>query len=73
MRVFYLDTGLRSDVGHHANYCRYIVSELRRRNIETYVFAHREITSALRCGFQAVPHFHVDTYAPYGPWVGWRG
>lgn len=73
MRIFYVDPGLRTDVGHHANYCRYIVGELRARGIETPVFAHRNIEPALQAELAAVPHFRVDTYAESDgdPICGW--
>jgi glycosyltransferase involved in cell wall biosynthesis len=73
MRVVYLDPGLRTDVGHHANYCRYIVGELRARGIETPVFAHRNVEPALQAEFAAMPHFRVDTYAESDgdPICGW--
>ena len=73
MHFFYVDPGLRSDVGHHANYCRYIVGELRSRGIETLVFAHRNVEQALQSELGAVPHFRIDTYAHSDgdPICGW--
>ena len=73
MRILYLDPGLRSDVGHHANYCRYIAGELRARGIETPVFAHRDIEPALRAELGAAAHFRIDTYASSDgdPICGW--
>lgn len=73
MRVFYLDPGLRDDVGHHANYCRYIVGELRGRGVETLVFAHRDVSPVLQAEFSATPHFRTYTYTLYTSWDGWRG
>jgi glycosyltransferase involved in cell wall biosynthesis len=74
MRVFYLDPGLHDSVGHHANYCRYIAGELRRRGIETLAFAHEELPPALQAECGAVPLFRVYTYTnndddPYCPWL----
>ena len=73
MRIFYLDPGLRGDVGHHANYCRYIAGELRARGIETRVFAHRDLEPSLQAELGAVPLFRVDTYAwsDGDPVCGW--
>ena len=62
MRFLYLDPGLSHDVGHHANYCRYIVGELRARGIEALVFAYHEIAPALQAEFGATPHFRAYTY-----------
>src|SRR5271169_3688684 len=63
MRFFYLDPGLQDDVGHHANYCRYIVGELRTRGVETLVFAPLWVDPAQRSQLGAIPHFRVYTYA----------
>ena len=62
MRFLYLDPGLCHDVGHHANYCRYIVGELRARGIETLVFGYHEIAPALQAELGATPHFRAYTY-----------
>jgi hypothetical protein len=72
MRVFYLDPGLKGDVGHHANYCRYIVGELRARGIETGVFGYEAMDSALQSELGAIPHFRVYTYLmDDDPAAGW--
>jgi len=71
MRFFYLDPGLRNDVGHHANYCRYIVGELRRRGVETLVFGHRDVSPSLQAELGATPHFGVYTYTRYSGWGAW--
>jgi len=73
MRFFYLDPGLRDDVGHHANYCRYIVGELKSRGTEVLVFGHREMSPSLQAELGATAHFRVYTYEPYAVWRGWRG
>jgi glycosyltransferase involved in cell wall biosynthesis len=62
MRVFYLDPALLDDVGHHGNYCRYIVGELRGRGIETLVFGHERLPGALQAPLRAAAHFRVSTY-----------
>ncbi|HXP76990.1 MAG TPA: glycosyltransferase family 1 protein [Stellaceae bacterium] len=74
MRAFYLDPGLHDDVGHHANYCRYIVDEFRSRGVETLVFGHHELPPALQSELGAAPHFRVYTYTnndddPFCPWL----
>lgn len=74
MRVFYIDPGLHDVVGHHANYCRYIVGEFRGRGAETLVFGHRELPPALQSELGAAPHFRVYTYTnndddPFCPWL----
>jgi len=73
MRILYLDSGLRGDVGHHANYCRYIVGELRARGIETALFAYRGLEPSLQFELGAVPHFRVYTYVESDgdPICGW--
>ena len=73
MRFFYLDPGLQNDVGHHANYCRYIVGELRARGVETLVFAALRVKSALLSELGAIPHFRVRTYVESDgdPVCGW--
>ena len=73
LRGLYLDTGLHDDIGHHANYCRYIVRALRGRAIETSVFAHRSVSATLRDELGARPHFRVHTYAEgdRDPICGW--
>jgi len=62
MRFFYLDPGLRDDMGHHANYCRYIVGELRARGVETMVFGHNEVAPAHQTELGVAPHFRAYTY-----------
>ncbi len=73
MRFWYLDPGLRNNVGHHANYCRYIVGELRARGIETIVFGCDSIDGELRSETGANPHFRAWTYirSDPDPICGW--
>jgi hypothetical protein len=73
MRFFYFDPALRNDVGHHANYCRYIVGELRARGIETLVFGRRTVVPALQAELGVVPRFRYHTYAKVDPdpFAGW--
>ncbi len=65
MRFFYLDTGLRGDLGHHGNACKVIVEALARRGIRARVFASREVTSKLQRTLGARPHFRFHTYGAY--------
>jgi hypothetical protein len=73
MRCFYLDPGLRGDLGHHANFCRYISGALRRRGIETAVFGHIGMSPALCQEFGAQPHFRTHSYqdSDGDPISGW--
>jgi hypothetical protein len=73
MRFFYLDPGLHDEVGHHANYCRYIAGELRSRGIETLVFGHQEVPPVLQTELGATPHFRAYTYtnSDGDPFCGW--
>src|SRR5579862_3071928 len=74
MRFFYLDPGLHDDVGHHANYCRSVVGELRSRGIETLVFGHRGLAPWLQAELGASAHFRAYTYTntdddPFCSWL----
>src|SRR5262249_3065375 len=74
MRVFYLDPALLDDVGHHANYCRYIARELRGRGVETRVFGHEHLPASLQAELGATAHFRVSTYMycdddPFCAWL----
>jgi hypothetical protein len=62
MQCFYLDPGLRDDVGHHANFCREIMGAFRRRGIESRLFSHDGITPVLSEELAAAPWFRVFTY-----------
>lgn len=72
-RVLYLDPGLYNDIGHHANYCRYIVGELRGRGVPTAVLAHRQILPALASELGAEPFFRAYPYlkVDHDPISGW--
>jgi len=67
VRVFYLDPGLRNELGHHANWCRAIAGELRRRGIETKVYAFAEVVPALRAELEAIGHFRYFPYRHFDP------
>ncbi len=73
MRFFYLDPGLQNDVGHHANSCRVITSEMRRRGIEVIVASSVNITPVLKHELGAWPLFSFYTYRTGNgePIAGW--
>src|SRR5690349_12784121 len=73
MRFFYLDPGLFSNVGHHANTCRVVTAELRRRGIDTFIAASVRISPELQAELHATPLFSFYTYAIKGndPVSGW--
>lgn len=62
MRVFYLDAGLRDDLGHHAQSCREISKALRARGIDVRVFSLRDILPSLKDELRATPTFRIRTY-----------
>jgi glycosyltransferase involved in cell wall biosynthesis len=62
MRVFYADTGLTHDLGHHANSCRLMTAEWRARGCEVMVAAAGNVSAALQAELGANPHFRVHTY-----------
>jgi glycosyltransferase involved in cell wall biosynthesis len=73
MRVFYLDPGLCTRMGHHAARCSLIVAELRARGIETRVLGHVDIDPGIRAELDAQPHFRHLTYwqSDGDPLCGW--
>jgi glycosyltransferase involved in cell wall biosynthesis len=62
MRVFYADTGLTHDLGHHANACRLMTAEWRARGCEVMVAAAGNVSPSLQGELGANPHFRVHTY-----------
>ncbi len=62
MKFIYLDTGLVSELGHHANFCRGVVQELRARRQSVEVFGHERISKALQVELGARPFFRRYTY-----------
>jgi hypothetical protein len=72
-KLIYADPGLRDGLGHNANHCRHIATELRRRGLEVQILAHRDIDPGLQSELGAVPHFRHFTYlAPDDdPVCGW--
>jgi glycosyltransferase involved in cell wall biosynthesis len=73
MNLVYVDAGLRSNLGHHANSCRHIVKEMRARNIPTAVLASSDVEESLRSELAAIPWFRCQTYGRYDqdPVCGW--
>jgi hypothetical protein len=73
MRVVYVDTGMASEVGHHANACRLIVGALRRLGHDVTVAGWLGLDAALRDEFQARLHFRHNTYrgSDGDPLCGW--
>jgi hypothetical protein len=73
MRLFFCDPGLISDLGHHAESCRAIVGEARRRGIATHIFAAANVDRKLQAEFGAQPHFRVSPYSKSDgdPICGW--
>lgn len=68
-RACYIDAALLSNVGHHANACRHITSELRHRGIEVDILANALVESSLIMELGANPVFRHN---PYGRITGRR-
>jgi hypothetical protein len=62
--VCYIDASLRTNVGHHANSCRHIVGELRRRNLIVDVYGNRALRGRLARDLGAKPFFRHAVYDP---------
>jgi glycosyltransferase involved in cell wall biosynthesis len=58
-RFFYADPGLCDNLGHHANNCRFIAGEARRRGLDVNVLSFAEIDPALRTELGAIPFFRA--------------
>jgi len=73
MRVFYADSGLSHDLGHHANACRLMVTAWRARGCDVSVAAAANVTPSLQAELGARPHFRVHTYwsGDGDPFCGW--
>ena len=73
MRFFYCDSGLTNDRGHHANSCRAIAGEMRRRGVETQVLACVDVDAKLQRELGAKPCFLASTYwlSDGDPICGW--
>jgi hypothetical protein len=62
MRLIYADSGLKDNLGHHANYCREIVGEFRRRGFGIALLAYVGISEELKKELNAQPFFRAFTY-----------
>lgn len=62
MTFFYLDSGLANEVGHHANSCRLITREMRKRGLNIEVYGHVDMEASLRDELDATPYFRWHTY-----------
>ncbi len=73
MRVIYTDPGLRNNLGHHANSCRAITTELKRRGVPFVVLGFKDLTPELREELPAIPFFRAFTYwqTDGDPIAGW--
>ncbi len=73
MRFVYVDPGLRDNVGHHANHCRAVVGELRRRGIPTTVVGYAVLDDALKAELGVVPLLRAYLYfvTDRDPLAGW--
>ncbi|MEO5347435.1 MAG: hypothetical protein H7834_13820 [Magnetococcus sp. YQC-9] len=67
MNFLYADAGLANNLGHHANSCRHIVSEAKRRGIPSAVLAYHQIEPELRDELMAHPWFRCNVYGNYDP------
>lgn len=65
MQLLFADPALMNNLGHHANACRHIAIEARKRGIPTAVLAYFEIEDALKEEFLAFPWFRSNTYGVY--------
>ena len=59
----YIDAALQSNTGHHANVCRNITGELRRRGIEVDILANASVESGLMEELGALPVFRHNPYS----------
>ena len=62
MHITYADPGLVSEVGYHANACRFITGALRARGHNVSVAAFQGVQAELAAELGARPHFRLNTY-----------
>jgi hypothetical protein len=62
MKIIYCDAGLVNNTGHHANSCRLITAEFKRRGIPCRVFGHAQCEQSLRDELGVEPQFRVNPY-----------
>jgi len=65
LQFTYVDTGLVSELGHHAFFCRHVVREIRNRGYPTTIFGHANISQELRAELDARPLFRCYTYQQF--------
>jgi glycosyltransferase involved in cell wall biosynthesis len=72
-RFFYADPGLTSDLGHHANNCRFITREARSRGMDVRVLSFVNIEPGLQAELDATPFFRALTawISDGDPICGW--
>ena len=61
-RVCYIDTSLRTNIGHYANSCRHIAGEFRRRKFAVDIYGHRDLEPGLAEELAATPFFRHASY-----------
>lgn len=73
MRFVIADPALTGQIGHHANFVRYLTDAIRDRGFEPMIFGHIEVERSIREALCAVPHFIASTYAftDEDPYCGW--
>jgi hypothetical protein len=73
MRFVYVDSGLRNDIGHHANCCRAAMAELRKRQIPMTVVGYSGADAPLKDELNILPL--LSSYLYYlkdgDPLAGW--
>ena len=57
VRICYIDTSLRTDLGHYANSCRNIAGEFRRRQLSVDVYGNRSMPASMAKRLGATPFF----------------
>ncbi|WP_343725257.1 hypothetical protein [Herbaspirillum huttiense] len=62
MTFYYLDSGLAGEVGHHANSCRLITREMRKRGLKVEIYGQVGMEAGLREELDATPYFRWHTY-----------
>ncbi|AYR23384.1 glycosyltransferase [Herbaspirillum rubrisubalbicans] len=62
MTFFYLDSGLATEIGHHANSCRLIIEQIKKRGMTVEVYGHVGMEASLKDELNATPYFRWHTY-----------
>jgi hypothetical protein len=63
-RICYVDAALRTNFGHHANACRHIVGELRRRGNKVDIYGNEAVDPTLARELDIRPQFQHWPYDP---------